>query len=94
MIKVTPHANQTLYDVAMQYFGSVAGVQRIRNANPFITSITWVFSGTEQITITGGVINSDVRNYFNQAITPANANAIALLQADDFSPDFNTDFTR
>jgi hypothetical protein len=87
--------NQSIWDLAIQYYGSVDGIKQLILDNPTKLNLeTNIIPGTEIIIREEMVINKAMVDYLNKkGITCATAVKVASATGSgDFSNDFNNDY--
>lgn len=87
--------NQSIWDLAIQYYGSVDGIKQLILDNPTKLNLeTNIIPGTEIIIREEMVINKAMVDYLNKkGITCATAVQVASATGSgDFSNDFNNDY--
>lgn len=91
---ITVLERQTLYDIALQEFGSVEGVTRLVADNPGVNLVTPPEPGTKLV-VNGEILNRDVfENYKANGIKPVSlpGGQETSSGGGDFNNDFNNDF--
>lgn len=82
---------QTIWDIALQEYGSVSGVKQLMDDNPEINFQTLLQPG-QIIKIISEPVNKDVRDFYkNNNIFPVSGEKDDALPY-DFNNDFNNDF--
>lgn len=91
---VTVNSRQTLYDIALQEFGSVEGVTRLVADNPGVNLVTPPEPGAKLV-VSGDVLNRDVYEHYRvNGIKPVSlpGGEEGGSSGGDFNDDYNEDF--
>jgi len=83
---------QSIFDVALKYYGTVDGVFDIIKRNPTVGLANAIPTGTKLLCEPD--TTNDFANYFKKnSIEPANGDSyVSLPENADFNNDFNNDF--
>jgi len=96
MKTITAIANQTVQDIAVQYYGSIEGQWMILADNDGIDSITGQLTAGQLVRIRENeAVNPELVDYFsrhNIAIVTGSAATGGAAASGDFNDDFNNDF--
>lgn len=96
MVRITVDNNQSIWDIAIQYYGSVDGVQQLMIDNP--TTINFndpIVPGTKLIIRDEFVKNKPIVDYFTKKGLNL-ATAVSVPSAGgygDYSNDYNNDYS-
>jgi hypothetical protein len=93
--KITVQPNQSVYDIAIQEYGSVEGVFLLMQDNPLIiTSLDVNLIMGTRLQILSLPLNKEIISYYkdNHIIPVSSIDALSVAGGGDFSIDFNKDY--
>jgi len=88
---------QTIFDVAIQFYGSIDGVFLLFNDNPQLNGLDTILNASQKLKIKSEPINAEVVNYFTKnGIVPSSEvddlNEFEIIGTGDHNNDFNNDY--
>jgi hypothetical protein len=89
--KIKIQQKQTIWDLAIQGYGSLEGALYLNKENPAINFNTLPTPGTIAL-LKSAQLNKDVVNFFAARESKPATGSPTLLATGDFSNDFNNDF--
>lgn len=88
---VTVLSRQTIYDIAVQEYGSTEGVIQLIKDNPELNLVNNLYAG-QLLKINAGPVNKLVADYFKSNDLHPATQIITTSNGGDFNNDFNNDF--
>jgi len=93
METVTVSRGQTIYDLALQAYGSADAVFLLMEDNDNTINMDTVFAGGEKLKVKQPPLDKFVKEYFeNNNLKPVSKQDDNEGNITDFNPDFNFDF--
>lgn len=92
MVTITVRGRQTIWDIAIQQYGGVEGIQELIDDNPELTRNSILFEG-QLLKIKSLPVNRDIQVYYKERrLKPVSSVPSDGKFGGDYNSDFNTDY--